>query len=61
MLNMTRLEIEAGLRTLGWFKYRSLWTKKGPLRTQEQRRLFQRISLREAAAWEGLTACESLS
>ena len=58
---MTKLEIEAGLRTLGWFKYRGKWTKKGPLRTAEQRRLFRRCSLREAASWESLEACESLS
>lgn len=58
---MTRLEIEAGLRTLGWFKYRDVWSKRGPWRLPEQRRLFRQVSLREAAAWEGLESCESLS
>ncbi len=55
---MTKLEIEAGLRTLNWFKYRGRWTKRGPLHTAHQRRLFKRVSLLEAASWEGLTAGE---
>lgn len=61
---MTRLEIEAGLRTLGWFKYRDVWSKRVPDEAEKGarwRRLFRQVSLREAAAWEGLESCESLS
>ena len=57
---MSRLEIEAALRELGWYKYRNKWTKRGPILTAEQRQLFKQVSLRAAAAWECLTASESL-
>lgn len=52
---MTKREIIAELKRLGWKCKRGVWS------SPHHKRIHQHLSLREAASLEALTALESLS